>query len=91
MDVYTVASVPVQFLVSGPYGVGFWKNISRGWPSISSYILYDVGDGSRVKFWQDYWCGETPLTVHFLELFRFCLDKEASVVELMKFSNQVLF
>ena len=55
------------------------------------YILFDIGDGSRVKFWQDYWCGETPLTVHFLELFRFCLDKEASVVELMKFSNQVLF
>ena len=55
MDVYRVAGVPVQFLVSGPYGVGFWKNISRGWPSISSYIMYDVGDGSRVKFWQDHW------------------------------------
>ena len=78
-------------LVSGPYGVSLWKNISRGWFFFPRYILFDIGDGSRVKFWQDYWCGETPLTVHFLELFRFCLDKEASVVELMKFSNQVLF
>ena len=34
-----------------PYGVGLWKNISRRWPSFSRHILYDIGDGSRVKFW----------------------------------------
>ena len=38
--------------VSGPYGVGLWKNISQEWPSFSHYILYDIGDGLRVKFWQ---------------------------------------
>ena len=38
---------------NGPYGVGLWKNISRGWPTFSRHILYDIGDGSRVKFWQD--------------------------------------
>ena len=58
--------------VFGPYGVGLWKNISRGWPSFSSYILYDIGDGSRVKFWHDRWCGETSLVASYLELFRFC-------------------
>uniref|UniRef100_A0A7N2R2Q7 Importin N-terminal domain-containing protein n=1 Tax=Quercus lobata TaxID=97700 RepID=A0A7N2R2Q7_QUELO len=35
---------------NGPYGVGLWKNISWGWPSFSRHILYDIGDGSRVKF-----------------------------------------
>ena len=30
---------------NGPYGVGLWKNISRGWPSFSRHILYDIGDG----------------------------------------------
>ena len=59
-------------LVSGPYGIGLWKNISRGWPSFSCYILFDIGDGTRVKFWQDCWYGETPLAVRFPELFRFC-------------------
>ena len=33
--------------------------------------------------------GVTSL-VHFPKLFRFCRDKETSVVELMKFSNGVL-
>ena len=77
--------------VYGPYGVGLWKNISRGWHSFSRHILYDVGDGSRVRFWQDRWCGETSLPITYPELFRFCQDKEASVAELMKSTNGVLF
>ena len=77
--------------VNGPYGVGLWKYISRGWPSFSRHILYDIGDGSRVKFWQDHWCGETSLVVSCPELFRVCRDKEVIVVDLMKLDNGVLF
>ena len=77
--------------VNGPHGVGLFKNISRGWPSISRYILYDIGDGSRVKFWQDRCCGETSLAVSYPELFRFCREKAASKAELMKFANGFLF
>ena len=77
--------------VNGPYGVALWKSINQGWPSFSRYILYDIGDGSKVKFWQDHWCGETPLVVSYLDLFRFCRNKEASMVELMKSPNGVLF
>ena len=76
--------------VNGPYGVGLRKNISRGWPSFSRHILYDIGDGSRVKFWQGHWCGEISLAVNYPELFRFCKDKEASVAALMKYTNGVL-
>ena len=77
--------------VNGPYGVGLWKNISQGWPSFSRHIWYDIGDRSRVKFWQDRWCGETPLAVSYPNLFIFCRNKEVSVVELMKSPNGVLF
>ena len=73
--------------VNGPYGVGLWININREWPSFLRHILYNIGDGSRVKFWQDRWCGETSLAVSYPELFRFCRDKEASVAALMKYTN----
>ena len=76
---------------NGPYGVGLGKNISRGWHSFSRHILYEIGDGSRVKFWQDHSCGETYLAVSYLELFRFCRDQEVSVVEVMKFDNGIRF
>ena len=77
--------------MNGSHGVGLWKNISQEWPSFSHHILYDIGDGSRVKFWQDRRCGETSLAVSYPDLFRFCRNKEASVSELMKSSNGVLF
>ena len=38
---------------SGPHGVSLWKNIRRGWPSLSWFFLYEVGDGSKVRFWLD--------------------------------------
>ena len=57
---------------------------------MSRYIVYEIGNGSRVMFWRDRWCGETPLVASYPKLFRFCLDKEASVTELMKFINGVL-
>ena len=55
---------------NGPYGVGLWKNISRGWPTFSRHILYDIGDGSRVKFWQDRWMVKHLLQSAILN----CLD-----------------
>lgn len=47
--------------VPGPYGVSLWKTIRQGWPMFLHYIQYEVGDGLRVKFWQDVWCGESSL------------------------------
>ena len=77
--------------MNGPYGVGLWKYISQGWSFFSSHILFDIGDGSRVKFWQDRWCGEFSLAVRYPALFKFSRNKEASVAELMLFTNGVLF
>ena len=88
MDVDGVAGIPVQFLVHMVLVCG---KILVGDDLFSRYILYDICDGSRVKFWQDCWCGEIPLAAYYPKLFRFCRDKEASVVELMKFTNGVLF
>ena len=44
-----------------------------------------------MKFWQDQWCGETSLAIRYLDLFRFCRNKDASMAELMMFTNGVLF
>lgn len=42
------------------------------------FIQFQVGEGSRVRFWQDLWCGGSSLVMCFPELFRISCDKEAS-------------
>ena len=77
--------------VVGPHGVSLWKSISRGWPSFVRLIQFEVGAGFTVRFWQDIWCGDTSLCVLYPRLFSLSRNKEASVAELMKFPNGVLF
>ena len=62
---------------SGPYGVSLWKNIRRGWHSLSRFIMFEIGDGSKVQFWLDRWCGTSSLAVRYLELYRISCSKEA--------------
>ena len=76
--------------VTGPHGVSLWKSISRGLP-FDCHIQFEVGVGFTVRFWQDIWCGVSPLRLSYLELFAISRNKEAYVADLMKFPNCVLF
>ena len=33
------------------------------WKKFNDSIGFRVGDGKRVRFWKDRWCGEEPLAV----------------------------
>jgi hypothetical protein len=46
--------------VEGSFGVGVWKHIRRGWESFLKFIKFEVGDGSHIRFWHDFWCGGRP-------------------------------
>jgi hypothetical protein len=51
---WTSATIP------GPYGVGLWKNIRKDWVHFAQYLRFEVGDGTRIKFWTDSWCESGP-------------------------------
>ncbi len=44
--------------------MGAWKCM-RGWEGFSKFVRYEVGDGSKVRFW----CGEQLLKLSLSELF----------------------
>ena len=73
--------------VSGEYGVCLWKFIRSGWVNFSKFIRYDVGDGSRVKFWDDVWCRDCPLKEVFPDLYNISRSRDASVSEVMRCAN----
>ncbi len=47
------------------------------------YVRYDVGEGTRVSFWSDRWCGELPLKDMFPELYRCMEDKDVLVSSIL--------
>ena len=42
--------------VTTPYGVSLWRYIISGWLNFSKLLVYDMGVGTRVKFWKHVWC-----------------------------------
>jgi hypothetical protein len=77
-------------VAKGPYGVSVWKFIRRGWDNFLQHCGFAVGDGKRVKFWHDCWCGDMFLKGAFPDLFVIARDREASVDDIMSFSNGIL-
>lgn len=45
----------------GTYGVSLWKFIQQGGIKFSQCTKFEVGDGTRVKFWLDAWRDDSPL------------------------------
>ena len=50
-----------------------------GWEDFSTYILFDVGQSNRVRFWHDRWCGSQPLKEMFPLLFECSRDRDAHI------------
>lgn len=46
-----------------------------------------VSDGSKVKFWDDVWCGDQALKIAFLDLYRIAHLKEVVVVNHLELSS----
>jgi hypothetical protein len=76
---------------SGAFGVELWKNIRKGWRKFLCHTRFEVGDGSKINFLNDQWCGDVALNEAFLILFGIAHEKDASVATYSEFyggSNQ---
>jgi hypothetical protein len=65
---------------TGVPGVSLLKNFCLGWEIFSRHTRLVIGDGTRVRFWHDRWCGDTYLKDDFPVLFSITHEKDASVV-----------
>ncbi|KAG7990850.1 hypothetical protein I3843_02G045100 [Carya illinoinensis] len=68
---------------NGSYGVGMWKQIRRGWRMFANNTKLLVGEGTRISFWRDIWCGEEALKDTFPCVYLVACDQEASVADLL--------
>ncbi|RVW34912.1 putative ribonuclease H protein [Vitis vinifera] len=65
----------------GRYGVGLWKAIRKEWLGMYSSLAFRVGNGRKVRFWKDKWCGDEPLYESFPSLFAISRAKDVWVSE----------
>ena len=74
---------------NGPYDNGLWKEIRKDWEILHPKVGFIVGNGRRVQFWKDAWCGEVALCTLFPSLFALAMHKEASVANAWDCSRDV--
>ena len=68
--------------IKGGFGVGLWKEIRKEWTHLFQNTYLDLGNGSRISFWKDAWCGEEALSLMFPNLFRLTAQKNAKAADL---------
>ena len=59
-----------------------WKSI-KGAKKFFGQVVYSVGEGHRISFCHDPWCGITPLKDLFPNLFTCPRSKEAWIFDLI--------
>ena len=63
------------------HGSSLWKGIMRVWRDLYTHVSYQLGNGSKIRFWHDVWCGQMSFRDKFPELFALATYQEASVEE----------
>jgi hypothetical protein len=72
----------------GTHGCGLWKGIMLGRDLFFQHIEMILGQGNRILFWHDSWCGMTPLKSLFPVMFSCSSDKSASLASLLSRSGE---
>ena len=66
----------------GSYGVGLWKSIAKEIEQLKKDNVFKLGDGRKIRFWEDTWCGRQPLCDAFPDLYSIAVSIGAKATEI---------
>ena len=64
-----------------------WRAIAQVFQDFSEYTRFGVGDGKRIRFWEDLWWGDQPLGFQYPRLFRIVTDKNIPISFILGFAR----
>jgi hypothetical protein len=73
--------------ITEPYGVGLGKFICMGCHIFKGHFRFNLGDGSKISFWEDVWCEESSLKDTFPGLFNTASFRGASIADNVECDN----
>ena len=62
--------------------LGCGRKSKKEWPLFLQNVAFSLGNGRRISFWKDVWCGEEALRSLFPSLFILAVQKDAMVIDL---------
>lgn len=62
-----------------------WKSIRMGWGEFLNHFKCEVGDGTRINFWDEIWCEDLALKNVYTSLFRIARDQYAAGADSFNF------
>ncbi|RVX05015.1 putative mitochondrial protein [Vitis vinifera] len=60
-----------------------WKAIAQVFQDFFKHTRFVVGDGERIRFWEDLWWGDQPLKSQYPRLFRVVTDKNSPIFSIL--------
>ena len=64
-----------------------WKAIALVYQEFSKFTRFVVGNGDRIRFWDDLWWGEQPLGVQYPRLLSVVMDKNALISSILGYTR----
>ena len=64
------------------------KDIRKEWFTFSQNSISSLGNGRRLRFWKDPWCGEITLCNAFPTMFNLVVHKDARVADVWDSSRE---
>ena len=74
--------------IRGGYGIGLWNDIRKEWLTFSQNTTFSLGNGRRMGFLKDSWCGKRALCNTFPTLFNMAAYKDAKVADVWDSSRE---
>lgn len=68
-----------SFIENSTYGLSLWKSIWKHNHLVLHCSTWKIGNGSKIRFWKDLWCGTTVLQNSFPLIFAISKDKYITV------------
>ena len=56
-----------------------WKYISSLYEEFRHWVGFKVGNGSRIRFWEDVWCDGVAFSTRFADLYRISSARNFSI------------
>ena len=72
----------------GNAGLGLWKGINAEAAKLKQDCVFELGEGKRIRFWEDVWCGEVTLCASFPTLYNIARTKGAKVANVWESSRE---